>query len=102
MRSLPTFLHYPGVLVLSALVALSACENPLADKAPTRNDVVSRGWLYGDLEKAKPEPKSVQPVYCYRTIGVGDCFDQPLEGSEERLVGFDGPAPVSRPIPLKR
>jgi hypothetical protein len=62
----------------------------LAEYAPTRETVLSSGWLYS--EKATP---SATTVYCYQTIGVADCHDEPIEASGNRLVGFDGPPPLT-------
>lgn len=83
-----------GVVLLACSVALSACENPWLDDAPSLDEVLSRGWLFGDLqaeERAKPAPS----VYCYQTIGVGDCYDEPLSEGGNRLVGYEGPAPLA-------
>ncbi len=96
MRLLPTVPVRRGAILLGACFALSACENPLADKAPSLEKVLSSGWLFGDLQEAEPVRRTPEPIYCYETIGVGDCFDEPLEGGEERLVGFEGPEPRRR------
>lgn len=81
-----------GLLICS--VALSACENPWLDKAPSLDEVLSRGWLFGDL-KAEDAPKSAAPVYCYETIGVGDCYVEPLSDGGNRLIGYEGPKPLA-------
>ena len=33
------------------------------------------------------------PLYCYETLGRGECFHQPVVGAEARLQGFVGPEP---------
>jgi hypothetical protein len=84
-------------------LALSACENPFADSAPSLESLLSKGWLSDKLgigqEKTPALTKPVRPLYCYETIGDGDCFDQPLERGGNRLVGFEGPAPAIDPPP---
>jgi hypothetical protein len=103
-----------GIFAAGLCLALSACENPWLDDAPTLesilskdwledtpslNAILSKGWLYGDKDAAAA--KTVQPVYCYETIGVGECYDQPLEDGGNRLIGFEGPAPAITPLPPK-
>jgi len=84
-----------GLLVAGMCLALSACENPFAGAAPSRENVLSTGWLFSKLgiEPADLTLEPVQPLYCYETIGGSDCYDQPLEDGGNRLVGFEGPAP---------
>jgi len=92
-----------GFFAAGMCLALSACESPWSEDAPSLETLLSRGWLFGQLgmeQVSTPtSPKPVQPVYCYETIGDGDCYDQPLEGGANRLVGFDGPAPAMEPLP---
>jgi hypothetical protein len=80
-------------------LALSACDNPWLEDAPSLETVLSTGWLFGDRKEAAVPPTIVQPVYCYETIGVGDCHEQPLEDGGNRLVGFEGPTPFNDPLP---
>ena len=87
-----------GVLAVGLCLTLSACENPLLEDAPSLETVLSKGWLFGDKDGDAAQ-SSVQPLYCYETIGVGDCHDQPLEDGGNRLVGFEGPAPEPDPLP---
>ncbi len=89
-----------GIFAAGLCLALSACENPLAEKAPNLESLLSTGWLFGDREDVDAPPKIAEPVYCYETIGVGDCYDQPLEGGGNRLVGFEGPPPFTVPEPV--
>ncbi len=80
-----------GLLAAGMCLALSACENPFAEAAPSLENVLSAGWLFSKIgiEPAEPVLKPVQPLYCYETIGGSDCYDQPLEDGGNRLVGFD-------------
>ena len=82
------------VALLTCCVALGACENPWLDKAPSLDEMLSRGWLFGDLQ-AEDARKSVTPVYCYETIGVGDCYVEPLSDGGNRLIGYEGPKPLA-------
>ncbi len=88
-----------GVFAAGLCLALSACENPFADDAPSLDEILSAGWLFGDKEDVAAPPKALPPVYCYETIGVGDCHDQPLADGGNRLVGFTGPPPPADPLP---
>ena len=85
-----------GLFAAGLCVALSACENPWFEDAPSLDTVLSKGWLFA-VEQLEPARRTAPPVYCYQTIGVSDCFDQPLEGGGHRLVGFEGPAPEIDP-----
>ena len=89
-----------GFFAVGLCLALSACENPLLEDAPSLETMLSKGWLFGEKEAEVP-PKPAQPIYCYETIGVGDCHEQPLEYGGNRLVGFDGPAPDTDPLPTE-
>lgn len=89
-----------GFFAVGLCLALGACENPWLEDAPSLETMLSKGWLFGEKE-AEASPQTVQPLYCYETIGDGDCHDQPLEDGGNRLVGFDGPAPAINPIPSK-
>jgi hypothetical protein len=71
------------------------------EDAPTLETLLSTGWLFGDRKNVEATPRMAQPVYCYETIGVGDCYDQPLEGGGNRLVGFEGPTPLTDTPPIK-
>lgn len=90
-----------GVFAAGLGLALSACDNPWLEDAPSLETVLSKGWLFGD-KAAVAVPDTAQPVYCYETIGVGDCYQQPLEDGGNRLIGFEGPAPESDPLPAKQ
>lgn len=90
-----------SVFTAGLCLALSACENPWAEDAPTLETLLSTGWLFGDRKEVAAPPKMAEPVYCYVTIGVGDCHDQPLADGANRLVGFEGPAPLTDTSPLK-
>lgn len=85
-------------LILFGLpLVLAACANPFGDDAPTLDEVLAGGWL---IEDAAPEPE--MPLYCYETIGAGDCHVAPLADEGSRLVGFQGPPPpvgIDRPVP---
>ena len=89
-----------GLFAAGLCLALSACENPWLEDAPSLDTVLSKGWLFGD-EQVEPARGLAPPVYCYETIGEGDCYDKPLEDGGNRLVGFDGPAPDIDPPPTK-
>ncbi len=81
-----------GLFCAGLTFVMSACSNPWAEYAPTRETVLSSGWLSSETTTAaatEPAPT----VYCYQTIGVADCYDEPIEGGGNRLVGFDGPPP---------
>lgn len=47
------------------------------------NDLITDGWVgptpYLSVTDAKP-------VYCYRTLGDGDCYSSPQHGWEARLI----------------
>jgi hypothetical protein len=105
VRILPTNRLRRGFFAAGMCLALSACENPWAGSAPSLEALLSKGWLsekIGMEEMLKPAPlKPVRPVYCYETIGAGDCYDLPLEDGGNRLVGYDGPAPQIDPLPAK-
>lgn len=73
---------------LGAALLLSACQNPWTDHLPDFDQVLSAGWLEGDVAG---EP--VVPIYCYETIGTADCYAAPLAGAANRLRGFEGPPP---------
>ena len=107
-RRIPIFQFRRSIFAAGLCVALGACENPFAEDAPTLDDVLAQGRLIGEeldkvltkgwLFRTKEDEANLQPsqpVYCYQTIGVGDCFDQPLEDGGNRLVGFEGPAPLT-------
>ena len=91
-----------GFLAASLCLALSACENPWLEDAPSLETMLSKGWLMGKMGIDSAEPTPVQPVYCYETIGRGDCYDAPLQDGGGRLVGFEGPAPAMEPMPTTR
>ncbi len=79
-----------GLFCAGLAFVISACTNSLAEYAPTREIVLWSGWLYSET--------STQParaVYCYKTIGVVDCHDEPIEDSGNRLVGFERPPPAT-------
>lgn len=100
VRMLPLNRLRRGFLAAGMCLALSACANPWADDAPSLESLLSKGWLFEKMgieqtPTSMPTlPKSAKPVYCYETIGEGDCYDQPLEDGGNRLVGFEGPAPA--------
>jgi hypothetical protein len=91
-----------GFFAVGLCLALSACDTPWLEEVPSLDldTVLSKGWLFGDKD-AGAASKTVQPVYCYETIGVGECYDQPLEDGGNRLIGFEGPAPAITPMPPK-
>lgn len=105
-RVSPNFRPRRYVVAIGLCLALSACENPLMDEAPTLDEILAegrlmgkkldqaltKGWLFRNEETDVPL-KRAPPLYCYETIGVSDCYEQPLEGGGNRLVGFDGPPP---------
>ena len=81
-----------GLLCIGLTFAVSACTNPWAEYAPTRETVLSSGWLSSETTApsvAQPAPA----VYCYKTIGVADCHNEPIEDGGNRLVGFERPPP---------
>ncbi len=90
-----------GVFAAGLCLALSACDNPWLEDAPSLDTILSKGWLFGDKAPVTT-PSSSQPVYCYETIGEGECHEQPLEDGGNRLVGFEGPAPETGPLPAKQ
>ncbi len=100
IRLLPISRLRRGVFAAGLCLALSACDNPWSEDAPSLETVLPKDWLFGDKDSDAAQ-YSVQPVYCYETIGVGDCHDQPLEDGGNRLVGFEGPAPEPDPLPAK-
>lgn len=74
--------------LLLAIVAalLSGCFYP------TERRIVSRGWVKPQLAKDH------SPLYCYRTLGVVDCYARPLAGRDDgRLVNSYRPAHVAPP-----
>jgi len=73
---------------------LGACDNPWMEDAPSLDEVLSRGWLFGDAQSDAAE-MAPMPLYCYETLGVGDCYDEPLADGGNRLIGFEGPAPIA-------
>ena len=42
--------------------------------------ILSKGWV-GPTDDDKPKP-----LYCYRTIGQVECYNEPIPGQEGRLV----------------
>lgn len=80
---------WPAWAAVASALVLAACSNPFSDDAPTFSELLSAGWL--SPEKASPTPPD--PLYCYETIGVGDCHVHPVAGEGNRLVGFEGPPP---------
>jgi hypothetical protein len=88
------------IAAVGLCLVLSACENSWLEDAPSLETMLSTGWLFGAIGAEAP-PKPAQPVYCYETIGVGDCHEAPLEDGGNRLVGFDGPAPNPDPLPTQ-
>ena len=99
-HELPIFRLRRGIFAAGLCLTLSACDNPWLEDAPSLETVLSKGWLFGE-KKAVAPPRIVQPLYCYETIGVGDCHDQPLEDGGNRLVGYEGPAPETDLLPAK-
>jgi len=81
-------------MLLGLTLVLCACANPFEGDMPTLDEVLAGGWL---LEEGPPEP--VAPLYCYETIGSGDCHAAPLADEGGRLVGFQGPPP---PVAVER
>ncbi len=79
-----------GLFCAGLAFVMSACTNPLAEYAPTRETVLSSGWLYSETTT-----QPARAVYCYKTIGVADCHDEPIEDSGNRLVGFERPPPAT-------
>ena len=100
IRTIPTTRLRRGFFAACLCLTLAACDNPWFEDAPSLDTVLSKGWLFGD-KAAEARPATVQPVYCYETIGDRDCYDKPLEDGGNRLVGFDGPAPDIDPPPTK-
>ncbi|MGI4850613.1 MAG: hypothetical protein ACRYGR_01535 [Janthinobacterium lividum] len=45
----------------------------------------TRGIIAADWAKA-PDPYFPDPVYCYKTLGGVDCYNQKISGYEARLV----------------
>ena len=83
-------------LVLTLLLGgfLTACTNPWAGAAATFQQVLNSGWLLDEEDVGVAEALSAaSPVYCYGTIGKGDCHSAPLSDSGNRLVGYQGPPP---------
>ena len=60
-----------GFFAVGLCLALGACENPWLEDAPSLETMLSKGWLFGEKE-AEASPQTVQPLYCYETIGDGD------------------------------
>ncbi len=104
VRKLPILRMRRGFLAAGMCLALSACENPLAGETPLPETLLSKGWLLEKmgLDRTSTPTKPVQPLYCYETLGVSDCYDQPLEDGGNRLVAFEGPAPEMEPLPTTR
>ncbi len=100
IRAIPTTRFRRGFFAACLCLTLAACDNPWFEDAPSLDTVLSKGWLFGD-KAVEARTAIVQPVYCYETIGDGDCYDEPLEDGGNRLVGFDGPAPDIDPPPTK-
>ncbi|WP_142850916.1 hypothetical protein [Telmatospirillum sp. J64-1] len=78
-----------------AVLALAACtaEKPLIDhvaSAGSGKDCslarAEQGGPYCKEHQEEPLTLPVQ-VWCYRSVGMVDCFDQPLRGNEDNLVG---------------
>jgi hypothetical protein len=68
-----------GILILSLLV-LAGCAQRQSSQIGT----------------VIPQPPNVTPIlpsYCYKTLSSVDCYAQPLEGQERRLVNYQGPPP---------
>ena len=49
--------------------------------------LTTRGIIASDWAKT-PDPYCPDPVYCYKTLGGVDCYDQKIPGLESRLVAF--------------
>jgi len=91
MRRAPIVALPCRLAILVAALVLTACNNPFADEAPTLNEILNKGWIGSGL--AAEEPANLAPLYCYGTIARADCYDAPLPGQNNRLVGFEGPRP---------
>lgn len=99
VRILPIIQLRRGFFAAGMCLALSACDNPWLEEKLSLDTVLSKSWLSGNVGIEPASLKPEQPLYCYETLGTADCYDQPLEDGGNRLVGFEGPAPVMDPLP---
>jgi len=68
-------------IVSIGLLALSGC-NPLAEFAPTQQELLTRDWM------PPQEQTALTTGTCYRTLARVDCTSDPIPGQEARAVGF--------------
>jgi hypothetical protein len=76
-------------IFLISLFLLSGCATveKLNDKGKDyKNQFVS--YLHKHLPDENQEVAAAEPpkVYCYKTFAKPDCYSQPIEGQEDRLV----------------
>ena len=70
-------------------LGLAACEDApfRMEYGWTEERVLAYTWI-------PPRQENPEPAYCYRTLGVPDCYRRPQPRQAERLVGFIGPEPL--------
>jgi len=71
-------------LLLAMALAVAACGNPFAGAQPTRDEIVSGGWVGPEMVAQRGV------IYCYRTLATAYCRKSPEPGQEDRLVSYDG------------
>lgn len=71
---------YASVPRAAVALAAAAALTVLAGCNRTADDVLAGGWT-------APVPNwPTETVYCYRTIGDDDCYAEPQQGQEARLI----------------
>lgn len=76
---------------------MELAENP--HPWPSERRLLAKDWVVPQVAVDE------EPVYCYRTLGVVDCYGEPLDESEAgRLAGADesgkpGPSVFQRILP---
>lgn len=84
----------PKVIIAVLPLLLGGCVTSLiAASSGLDFDNLSFRKILG-LEAEVVEVPVQGPLYCYETLGRGECYRQPVVGAEARLQGFVGPEPV--------
>ena len=85
-------------LVLAGLV-VAGCTEPVTERVGVNEAfILKKGWF-----SARTNAPAPPTLWCYRTLGVPDCYDRPQPGRAEQLLGAyaaDG-TPVSGVTPTR-
>jgi hypothetical protein len=86
------------ITIFMAIGLLSACQNiydgtrgagrGIGENYVKTSNRIGEWFKVDDRRDDAPYPQN--PRYCYRTASDVLCYNQPLQGQEERLVGWQG------------